>query len=152
MLVKSNVIMYANVTLPLILVSNKLDAPYFSMLHQIQWDKNLNCFCLFKEIVQKLTVNFGNCISQDSHKNQYHCLVLNFSFTEPQYSDKCWSNFSLKCHIFTIACTQRRYSSTCWSSNSCSNRFIWNQLPRIIIIILLQGQKNDVITVPGYLL
>ena len=37
-----NVIMYADVTLPLTLVSNKLNVPFFSML--FQWDQNCNCF------------------------------------------------------------------------------------------------------------
>ena len=42
----------------------------------------------------ELSVNFGNYISQDSQKNQYPGPVCNF--TEPQYSDKCWSNLPLK--------------------------------------------------------
>ena len=45
--------------------------------------------CIFEETVPKLSVNFGNRNSQDSHKNQYPGPVLNFGFTEPQYSDKC---------------------------------------------------------------
>ena len=57
--------------------------------------------CIFIEIVPKLSVNFGNRNSQDSHKNQYPSSALNFGFTEPQYSYKCWLNLPLKCHIFT---------------------------------------------------
>ena len=59
----------------------------------------------FEETVLKLPDNFGNRNSQDSHKNQYPNPILNF-ITEPQYSDKCWLNFPLKCHIFTIGNTQ----------------------------------------------
>ena len=44
--------------------------------------------CVFEETVPKLSVNFGNHNSQDSHKKQHPSLVLNFGFTEPQYSDK----------------------------------------------------------------
>ena len=36
----------------------------------------------------KLSVNFGNRISQDSHKNQYSGPICNSGFTAPQYSDK----------------------------------------------------------------
>ena len=42
-----------------------------------------------KETVSKLSVNPGNRNSHDSHKNQYPDPVLNFGFTEPQYSDNC---------------------------------------------------------------
>ena len=45
--------------------------------------------CKFEEAVPKLSVNFGNRNSQDSHKDQYPGPVLNFGFTEPQYSDNC---------------------------------------------------------------
>ena len=45
--------------------------------------------CIFEETMRKLSVNFGNRSSQESHKNQYPGPVLNFGFTEPQYSDRC---------------------------------------------------------------
>ena len=52
----------------LTLVSNKLDQCYFSTL--FQWNKNLSASkCNFEETVPKLSVNSGNCNSQDSHKN-----------------------------------------------------------------------------------
>ena len=44
---------------------------------------------MFEETVPKLSVNFGNRNSQDTHKNQYPGPVLNFGLTKPQYSDKC---------------------------------------------------------------
>ena len=40
-------------------------------------------------LITKLSVNFGNRSSSDSHKNQYPGPDLNFGFTEPQYGDKC---------------------------------------------------------------
>ena len=60
----------------------------------------------------KLTVNFGNPISKDSHKNQYPNPICNFGFTAPQYSDKCWLNLP-KCLIFLIGNTHRSFSITC---------------------------------------
>ena len=42
MLVQWNVIVYANIMLPMTLVSDKLNVPFFSTL--LQWDKNCNCF------------------------------------------------------------------------------------------------------------
>ena len=41
----SDVIMCANVTLPVTLVSNKMNVPFFSTL--FQWDKNCNCFQVY---------------------------------------------------------------------------------------------------------
>ena len=98
---------------------------------------------IFEEIVSKLSVNFGNRNSQDSHKNWYPNPVLNFGFTEPKYSDKCCSNLPLKCHIFTIGNTHSRSAR---SPDLCFSGFVWNQLPRVGIITWL----NDVITVPAY--
>ena len=52
--------------------------------------------------------NCQNCqwileiVTHKTHKNQYPSPVLNFSFTEPQYSDKCLSNLPLKCLIFNM--------------------------------------------------
>ena len=37
-------------------------------------------------IRRNCAIIFGNHITQDSHKNQYPGPVLNFGFTEPQYS------------------------------------------------------------------
>ena len=126
-LVQWNVIMYANVTLPLTLVSNKqsiLFSPrYFSGI------KIVTVFtCIFEETMPQLSVNFRNRISQNSHKNQYPGLVCNISFTAPQYGDKCWSNLFLKCHIILIGNTHR---TPVRSSNSCSGWFVWNQYTRI---------------------
>ena len=90
MLVQWKVEIYANVMLPLALVSNKLNAglPFFSTL--FQWDKIATAFkCTFEETMPKLSVNFGNDISRDSHKNQYPGPICNFGFTASQYSDKC---------------------------------------------------------------
>ena len=52
-----------------------------------------------------MSVNSGNPNSQDSHKNTYPDPVFNFGFTEPQYSEKCWSYFRLNYIIFTIGKT-----------------------------------------------
>ena len=62
---------------------------------------------LVEETVQKLSVNIGNYITQDSHKNQYPGPVCNFGSTAPQYSDKCWSNLPLKCRIFLTDNTKK---------------------------------------------
>ena len=88
--------------------------------------------CIFEETMPKLSVDFGNHISQDSYKNQYPSPVCNFSFTAPQYGDKCWSNLPPKCHIFLIGNTQVTVSPA-RSSDSCSDRFVWNQLPRVAV-------------------
>ena len=103
---------------------------------------------LFEETMPKLSVSFRNYNSQDSHKNQYPGPVLNFGFTEPQYSDKLWSNLLRKCHIFTIGNThtQKILCLPVWSSDSCSSGFVWNQLPRVGI----KTRTNDVITVQVY--
>ena len=61
--------------------------------------------CKSEETVSKLSVNSGNRNSQDSHKHQYPDLVLNFGFTEPQYSNKCLLNLRLNCYFFTIGNT-----------------------------------------------
>ena len=101
-----NVIMYANVTFPLTLVSNKVNVPFFCYFIGVKIGTAFKC--IFEETLPKLSVNFGNHNSQDSHKNP----VLNFSFTEPQCSDKCWSKLPLKCHIFAIGNIHRRYCIT----------------------------------------
>ena len=72
-LVKWKVIVYANVTVSLTLVSNKLDSRHFLHISPYSGSRN----------------------SQDSHKNQYPYSVLMFGFMEPQYSDKCWSYLTL---------------------------------------------------------
>ena len=58
--------------------------------------------CIFEETMLLLSENFGNHISQYSHKNQYPGPVSNFGFTASQYSVKCWSNLPLQCRIFLI--------------------------------------------------
>ena len=46
--------------------------------------KNVPVFkCILEESVSQLSVNFGNCISQNSYKNQYPGPICNFGFTEP---------------------------------------------------------------------
>ena len=111
-LVQWNVIMYANVTLPSTLVSNKLIVPfsprYFNGIKIVTAFKYI-----FEETMPKLSVNFENHVSQDSHKNQYPGPVCNFGFTAPQYSDKYWSNLPLKCHIVLIGNTHKIYCITC---------------------------------------
>ena len=65
-----------------------LNVLFFSTL--FQWTKIVTAFmCIFVETMPKLSVNFANHISQDSHNNKYPGPVCNFGFTEPQYSDKC---------------------------------------------------------------
>ena len=112
---------FANVTLPLTLLSNKLNVKFFSTLIVTAFK------CILEETMPNLSGNFGNQNPQDSHKNQSPDPVCNFGFTEPQYSDKCWSNLPLKCHIFLIGNTNR---SSARSSDSWSGWFVWNQLPR----------------------
>ena len=65
--------------------------------------------CIFEETVPKLSVNFGNRNSQDSHKNRYLNPVLNFSFTAPQYSNKC-DSLSQNEHKVAIAAFQNYYT------------------------------------------
>ena len=67
----------------------------------------------WRNYMPKLSVNLGNHISQNSHKNQYPGPVCNFCFTASKYSDKCWSNLPLKYHIFLIGNTHRSYCITC---------------------------------------
>ena len=59
--------MYAKVTLPLTLVSNELNVPFFSTL--FQWDEKDVTVVKYipEETVPQLSVNFGNRISQDSY-------------------------------------------------------------------------------------
>ena len=45
--------------------------------------------CILEEKKIKLSVNFGNHNSQDSHKNRYLGPVCNFGFTASQYIEKC---------------------------------------------------------------
>ena len=113
-----NAIIYANVTLPLTLVSNKLNVPFFStLLNEIEIVTAFKY--IFEETMPKLSVIFGNHISQDSYKNQYPGPVCYFGFTAPQYSDKCWSNLPPKRHIFLIGHTEITVPSA-RSSASCS--------------------------------
>ena len=81
------------------LISNKLDAPFFSTL--------------FVTALPKRSVNFGNHIWQDFHKNQYPGPVRNFGFATPQNRGKYWSKLPLKCHICLIGNTYRSYCITC---------------------------------------
>ena len=62
---------------------------------------------IFEETLPKLLINFGNYNLQNSHKTQYASPVCNFGFTAQQYSDKCWSNLPLKCHIFLTGNKQK---------------------------------------------
>ena len=95
----------------------------------------------------KLSVNFWNRNSQDSHKNQYPGPVLNFGFirnhnTVTNVDQICrWSaiSLSLVAHTEDTVLPAR-------SSDSCSGGFVWNQLPRVGIITW----SNDVIAVPTY--
>ena len=101
----------------------------------------------FEETVPKSSVNSRDGNSQDSHNSQYPDPVLNFGFTGPQYSDKCWLNLRLNCYIFTTGKTHTRRRSTqlSWLSDSYSSGFVWHQLPLVGIIMWL----NDVITSPA---
>ena len=62
--------MYANVTLPLALVSNKLNVPfsprYFIGIKIVTFFKYI-----FEKTMPKLSENVENHILQDSHKKQY---------------------------------------------------------------------------------
>ena len=80
-LVQCNVIvaMYSNVTLPLTLVSNKLNVPFLSTLSN--GIKIVTAFkCILGETMPKLSVNYV-LQDPDSHRNQYPGPVTcNFSF------------------------------------------------------------------------
>ena len=78
---------------------------------------------IFKETMPKLSVNFGNHVSQDSHRNKYPGSGCNFGFTVPlsQYSDNWWSNLLLKCHIFLIGNTHRSY----WITYTIIRFMLW---------------------------
>ena len=64
----------------------------------------------------KRSVNFGNHIWQDFHKNQYPGPVRNFGFTTPQNRGKYWSKLLLKCHIThtEVTVSPARSSDSCY--------------------------------------
>ena len=146
-LVQWNVIMYANVTFPLTLVSSKLNAPFFSTL--FQWGKNWNCFqmyiwrncakivCDFFEIVTHKTLTRTNIPALS-----WISVLQNHNYTVTNVDQICrWSAISLPLVTHT-----ENTVLLAWSSDSCSGGFVWNQLPRVGIITW----SNDVITVPAY--
>ena len=108
-LVQWNVIMYANVTLPLTLVSNKLNVPFFSAL--FQYDLSCNCFQVHiwrnhAKIVNKFSKLYLTRLSQEpisrsSLQFRFHCTTMQ------------WQMLPLRCHIFLIGNTHRRYCITC---------------------------------------
>ena len=110
MLVQWNVIMYAIVTLPLHWFQTNWTY-YFSPCYFNGIKIEIALKCIFEETVPKLSENFGNSNSQDSHKNQYPGPVLNLGFTEPQHCDKSWLNMPPKCYIFPIDNTHRIISA-----------------------------------------
>ena len=93
--------------------------------------------------MQKLSVDFKNHISQDSHKTQYLSLVCIFGFTAPQYSK---FKFVVKCHIFLIDNAHRSYPIACaitWFT-------LWlvrNQLQRVGIIHVVGGNIGNLLMV-----
>ena len=90
MLVQWNVIMYANITLSLALVSSKLNIPFF-----------LNYFNGIKKL-QLLSW----CICEETAKIVSKCLDSVCSLV---LLHKCWSNLPLQCQIFLIGNTHRSY-------------------------------------------
>ena len=94
---------------------------YFNGIKMVTYFK-----CIFEEIMPKLSVNFVNHISLDSHKNQYPFPVCNFGFTVSQYSDKCWLDLPLLCRIFLFWKHTEITRSPARSSDSCSGWFVWN--------------------------
>ena len=112
---------------------------FFSTL--FQWDKNILLLNVYLKKLPKLSVHFGNRNSQGS-QNQYPDPVLNFGFTEPQYSDKCWSI----CHWNTISLPLEKHTHKI----SMIIRFMvsgfigTSYLARVGIITWL----NDIINVP----
>ena len=137
-LVQGNVIMCANITLPLTLVLNKPNIPFLSMY--------FNYYCLqvyFWRMMPKFSVN----LEIISHKNQYPIPICNFGFNEPQYSDKCWSNLLLKCHIFF----------TCNTHMCITCAIIWFMLWLVwsleaVTMCWCDSIINDIITVTSGLL
>ena len=121
--IRYNVIIYANVTLPLTLVSRKLNVQFFSPCYFNRIKTVTPCKCIFKEIVPKLSVDFGNRIS---HKNQYSGPACNLGFIAPQYNDKCWSDLPLKGTSFSLVTNTKVTVSPTRSSDSCFGWFVWN--------------------------
>ena len=104
MLVQWNVIMYADVTFPLTLVSNKLNVPFFSTL--FQWDKNCNCFQMyFWRNCAKIVSKFENHNSQEPISQPG--LKVWFYRTTIQW--QVLIKFTTEAPIFPIGNTYRRY-------------------------------------------
>ena len=91
---------------------------------QNKMGKNWNCLLMYiwrncaKKCQEILEIKLTR-LSQI--KNQYQGPVPNSSFTDPQYSDKRWSNLALKGYIFTIGNTHKQ---SAWWCDSCSSGFL----------------------------
>ena len=86
-------IIYQNCSLNYILIVCQNIVNTCSCISYFNWITIATAFkYIFEETMPKLSVSFGNPISKDSHKNQYPCpvcMVCNFGFIAPQYSDEC---------------------------------------------------------------
>ena len=74
----------------------------FCMLSQWDEKKGTAFKCIVKETVPKWQYIFESVTYKTLTRTNMGRSVLNFGFTEPQKSNKCWSNLLRKCHIFTI--------------------------------------------------
>ena len=86
-----------------------------------------------KKLCKNLSENFGNHISQDSHKNQYPCPVCNFGFTATTIQWQILIKFAAEVpylsywyQIQKLLYHLRYHLRDHWSSNS--GWFVWHQL------------------------
>ena len=117
MLEQWNIMIHANITLPLTLLSNKLNVPFFSTL--FQWDKKCNCFeVYFWRNNPKIVSKFWKS-HLTSHKALTRTNVPVPSVISVLLNHKTVTNVDqslpMKWHIFLIGNTHR--------SNACA--IIW---------------------------
>ena len=72
---------------------------------------------------------------------------LEFWFSEPQHSNKCWSKLPLKCHIFPISMRRYKIYQHDHPIHALYIVGLLNQVPCVGMIML----SNDIIIVPAYL-
>ena len=100
--------MYANATLPLTLLSKKLNVPFSS--RYFNGIKIVTTFkCIFEATVPKLLVNFGNHNSQDSQRTNIPApfeisVLLKYNTETNVHQIWRWSATS-----FSLVYTQRKY-------------------------------------------
>ena len=123
-LVQLNIIMYADVTLPLTQVSNKLNVP---TSHIFQWDKNCKSFQVYfwRNCATIMTVNFKNQISQEPISVPSVSSVLPNHNTVTNVDQIChWSTVS-----FSLVTNTEVALLPALSFHSCSGWLVWNHFP-----------------------